>query len=409
MIGGVDRDSSFVTVETVRAEAVWLRRLAAALTSGEAAADDVVQETWLAGVARPPRAPGPIGGWLRAVLRNAVRKTARDDSRRRAREQVASVGTERAVPAVEELAVRLEAQQLLAQMVMRLEEPYRTTVLLRYYEGPAPIEIARRHVVPPGTVRWRLKHALDDLRGQLDHAYERRRPWRALLAPLAADGDRAGLIGKGIIVAKTIKAAVIIAGILLALAVGERAFRHDPATERVKAAAVDGTAAGGPARRTAGNAGRLLGNYRRGARTAVPRFTAAVARDAVPPAFIRPPRLEPMAGPERLRNRFPQEPPNFKDTQRRVHENLTAVHERAQKCLEKYSGDDPSLRPGVMLGISADPTGLQSVWIEDRVDVPEGPLTCFASAIYELDWSGITDRPAEITFRIRYQNPDAGR
>jgi RNA polymerase sigma factor (sigma-70 family) len=404
----VDRDSSFVTVETVRAEAAWLRRLAAALTGGEASADDVVQETWLAGVARPPGAPGPVGGWLRAVLRNAVRKTARGDSRRRARERAASVGTECAVPPVEELAVRLEAQQLLAQMVMRLEEPYRTTVLLRYYEGLPPIEIARRHVVPPGTVRWRLKHALDDLRGQLDHADERRRPWRALLAPLADDGDRAGLIGKGIIVAKTTKAAVMVAGILLALVVGERAFRHVPVTERVKAA-VDGTASGDPVRPTAGNAARLLGNYRRGARTAVPRFTAVVARDAVPPAFIRPPRLEPMTGPERLRNRFPQEPPNFKDIQRRVHENLTVVHERAQKCLEKYSGDDPSLRPGVMLGISADPAGLQSVWIEDRVDVPEGPLTCFASAIYELDWSGITDRPAEITFRIRYQNPDAGR
>jgi len=211
-------------------------------------------------------------------------------------------------------------------------------------------------------------------------------------------------------VAKTTKAAVVVVGgILLALAVGVGAVRHRPATECAKVAAVDGTATGDPARPTAGNAGRPLGTYRKGARTTVPRFTAAVARDAVPPTFIRPPRLEPMTGPEGLHNRFPQEPPNFKDIQRRVHERLTVVHERAQKCLEQYSSDDPSLRPGVMLGISADPAGLQSVWIEDRVDIPEGPLTCFANAVYELEWSGIADRPAELTFPIRYQNADAGR
>src|SRR5205823_1008819 len=49
-----------------------------------------------------------------------------------------------------------------------LAEPYRTAVLLRYYEELSAAEIARRTEVPAGTVRWRLKEGLDRLRRQLD-------------------------------------------------------------------------------------------------------------------------------------------------------------------------------------------------------------------------------------------------
>jgi RNA polymerase sigma factor (sigma-70 family) len=405
----VDRDSPFLTVETVRAEGAWLRRLAVALTGGQAAADDALQETWLAGVAHPPRSGGAPGGWLRVVLRNAARKGARADVRRQAREAHAS--GEHGVPSIEELAVRLEAQQLVAQLVMRLEEPYRTTVLLCYYEGLAPIEIASRQAVPPGTVRWRLKHALDQLRAQLDRAHADRRPWRALLAPLASTSERTSLLAKGILVTKATKGVLVAVGILLALMAGGLGVQRLAANRAQPAAdeAAPQVAASDPAAPSPRSTTHPLGSYRKGARTAVPRFTAApVAPDAAIRAFTRPPRLEPM-GSAGVRNRFDHEPPNFKDIQRRVHEKLAAMNERAEKCLENFSADDPSLKPGVMLGISLDPAGLQSVWIEDRVDVPEGPLTCFANAVYELDWSGIIDRPAQLTQRIHYQSPDAAR
>ena len=45
-----------------------------------------------------------------------------------------------------------------------LDEPYRTTLLLRYGEMLSSVEIARRQQVPAGTVRWRLKSAVDRLR-----------------------------------------------------------------------------------------------------------------------------------------------------------------------------------------------------------------------------------------------------
>ena len=74
---------------------------------------------------------------------------------------------------------------MLAKTVLALVEPYRTTVLLRYFEGLSSAEIARRTGVPSATVRWRLMRALEELRGKLDarHGGDRR-SWCVVLAPL---------------------------------------------------------------------------------------------------------------------------------------------------------------------------------------------------------------------------------
>jgi hypothetical protein len=37
--------------------------------------------------------------------------------------------------------------------------------------------------------------------------------------------------------------------------------------------------------------------------------------------------------------------------------------------------------------------------------VPDGPLTCFSSAIYDVDWADITEKPLEVTFPFEVQ-PD---
>ena len=67
-----------------------------------------------------------------------------------------------------------------------LAEPYRQTLVLRYFEELSGAEIARRLHVPAGTVRWRLKVALDELRRQLDERHGgRREVWTAALLPLA--------------------------------------------------------------------------------------------------------------------------------------------------------------------------------------------------------------------------------
>jgi len=77
--------------------------------------------------------------------------------------------------------------------VSALEEPYRSTVLLRYGEELTPAEIARRYGLPAGTVRWRLKQGLDRLRVEMDRAQGSRRAWAGLASP--AYGSKAILSG----------------------------------------------------------------------------------------------------------------------------------------------------------------------------------------------------------------------
>src|SRR5690606_32968193 len=95
-----------------------------------------------------------------------ARMRRRGAGRRRERERRAEVADE--VPTPDELVDRARAQQTVARRVLELAEPYRSTVLLRYYEGLSSAEIGRRQDVPAATVRSRLKTGLDRLRADLD-------------------------------------------------------------------------------------------------------------------------------------------------------------------------------------------------------------------------------------------------
>ena len=64
----------------------WLRPMARALVHDEHLAEDVLQETYLAAVRRPPT-EAPLGAWLAHVLRNVVRMHARKEGRRSIREE----------------------------------------------------------------------------------------------------------------------------------------------------------------------------------------------------------------------------------------------------------------------------------------------------------------------------------
>src|SRR5262249_14375795 len=67
------------------------------------------------------------------------------------------------------------------------------TVLLRYFEGMNAREIGRLHGVAPGTVRWRLKEALDRVRADLDRSHGGdRRKWAFALLPLTRRGPGVG-------------------------------------------------------------------------------------------------------------------------------------------------------------------------------------------------------------------------
>jgi RNA polymerase sigma-70 factor (ECF subfamily) len=166
------------------AEATWVDRLARGLVRDDAAARDLVQETWLAALRAPPVADGRLRPWLARVLLNFARQKKRGDLRRASREAIAARPERQ--PPVSEAAERVEAQRALAEALSVLEEPLKSTVVLRFFDGLSPSEIAKRQGVPAGTVRWRLHRALDELRERLGRGFDGgpSGSWALVLLPL---------------------------------------------------------------------------------------------------------------------------------------------------------------------------------------------------------------------------------
>lgn len=209
-----------LSVETLLAERVWVERLARSLVADDATAADIVQQTWLAAVESPPRSSPR--GWLARVVRNAAFQSHRVATRRARHESV--VPSRAAEPSPADTVARADAHRRVVDAVMSLDEPYRTAVLLRFFEGLESAEVARRTDVPVETARTRIKRALALLRGRLDHdAGGDGRAWALALAPLMA-GTRgmpaavttAAATGGGAVMAGTVKAAVA-AGVVGAL------------------------------------------------------------------------------------------------------------------------------------------------------------------------------------------------
>ncbi|HJZ84406.1 MAG TPA: RNA polymerase sigma factor [Polyangia bacterium] len=174
--------------EDLLAQRGWMRRLALHLVGDAAAADDVVQEAYVAALRHPPAEGRPVKPWLAAVLRNLARMRARAFVRSRSREE--AVSRPEPPPTPETLCAQLELQHLLSSMLVALEEPYRSTILLHYHEGLSSAEIARRLGIEAATVRWRLKQGLDQLRARFDQQLGSR-TWVLAMAQLGRGGRAA--------------------------------------------------------------------------------------------------------------------------------------------------------------------------------------------------------------------------
>lgn len=162
----------------------WVRRLARRMLIDENSVDDVVQETYLAALKSPPKTSRPVLPWLGTVARNFVRMGKRGEGRRVRREQSVAADVEQM--ALVDPVERMETQQIVAEAVQSLQEPYRTTVFLHFYREMSATEIAAAQGVPANTVRVRLSRALKLLEEKLDHRYDgRRSAWVRALLPLA--------------------------------------------------------------------------------------------------------------------------------------------------------------------------------------------------------------------------------
>jgi len=179
----MEPSSRAFNVELLLSESEWIRSLARSLVGDRDAAEDVVQETLLAALRRRPAVRESLRPWLARVLRNQAALRLRR-TRRAARDRAEQAASE--CPSTAELVERAETHKRLVAAVIELNEPYRTVVLLRYYHGLAPAEIAARRGLPGATVRTQLRRGLERLRCRLDDENQGdRRAWMAALSPLA--------------------------------------------------------------------------------------------------------------------------------------------------------------------------------------------------------------------------------
>lgn len=172
-----------LTPDLLASQGRALRGLARSLLGETHAAEDVVQETWLACLKRPGSYPERISAWLGTVTRHLALRRLRGESRREVRERQAAA-PERLEALQQRTLEREEALRAVTKALLALEEPLKTALLLRYYEDRTPSEIAAELDLPLPTIKSRLARGLDRLRARLGHEFEgdEQRRTRALYA-----------------------------------------------------------------------------------------------------------------------------------------------------------------------------------------------------------------------------------
>jgi RNA polymerase sigma-70 factor (ECF subfamily) len=203
----------------------FVRSLAKSLLKDEHAAQDVAQETLLTLLTHPPRTLDSMRGWLAQVTRNRARSIARRDMRRVQRETLAA--RDEADESETKMHERLALQHQVVEAVLALREPYKSVVVLAYYEGLSPTEIAKRRDIPAGTVRAQLSRALQILREKLDAECEGgRSAWSIGLAGVLARSKPIAPGAKLLMSAKMLIPSLIVGGVALSFA--WRWINHPP-------------------------------------------------------------------------------------------------------------------------------------------------------------------------------------
>ncbi len=178
--------------QTLEEHGSFVRALARSLVADPQGADDLAQDAWVVALEHPPRHSTNLRGWFGTVVHRLAGQARASADHRFRRE--AKAARREALGDASELVVQQETLRRVFDAVLALEQPYQETVLLRYYQGLTPGEIAARTGVSIATVRGRLQRALERLRERLDRASGGDRgAWCHGLVPLLGMGK----LGKG--------------------------------------------------------------------------------------------------------------------------------------------------------------------------------------------------------------------
>ncbi len=155
------------SIERLLEHAGWLDELARRLVSDRHEADEIVQDTWIAALTHPPQRATNLRGWLARVARNLAVQRGRSDRARKLREQ--STANQESSTADHDAVERARTLRRLVDAVLALDEPYRSTLVLHYFERLTITEVAARQSVPESTVRTRMWRAIGMLRERFRH------------------------------------------------------------------------------------------------------------------------------------------------------------------------------------------------------------------------------------------------
>ncbi len=150
--------------EQVRALEPGLFALAMSYMKEEADALDCIQQSILNAYTKLEtlREPDKFKPWLYGILVNQCK----DELRRRGR--TVSLEDRDGEEPASEPAVSFETKAVLWAAVQRLSEPYRTLLILFYYEDLPTEDIALAMNQKPATVRKQLERAREKLRTELE-------------------------------------------------------------------------------------------------------------------------------------------------------------------------------------------------------------------------------------------------
>ncbi len=167
--------------ELFERHAAAIRRLAGLLLSGGHSIDDVVQETFMRGLARIEtyRGEAEPRAWLVSIAHNLCRHLHRDRAGREEPLEAKRLEGGRPIggpgPGVLDSVLGRERGRLLESSLECLSEPQRNVFLLHYREGLPYEDIARILEITPGAARALSHRARAVLRDRIGPGHERAR------------------------------------------------------------------------------------------------------------------------------------------------------------------------------------------------------------------------------------------